>query len=382
MENFIYSNPVKILFGKGMISKIGKEASSLGKKALLVYGRESIKRNGVYDSIAESLSKFSIEFHEHPGVKPNPVISHVREGIKKARERNCDFIIAAGGGSVIDEAKAIAAGAKYQGDPWDFFCGKAKIESALPLITVLTLPATGSEMNSGFVVTNEQTLQKYSAGSVHSFPRTSILDPQTTFSLPEVQTSYGASDAAAHLLEGYLTTNDKDSEITDNYVFAVFKTIISSSRRILSDKNDYNARASMMWSATLALNGQQALGYKGISFPNHAIEHSLSAIYDMPHGLGLAIVIPAYMRHNIEKISGRLEKLGENVFHVSKSAKDAISAYESWLRKDLNLKTRLSENGISKDDIPKIAENAFGLAAMWGMGISKKEIEEILNRAF
>lgn len=382
MENFIYSNPVKILFGKGMLSKLGKEASFIGKKALLVYGKESIKKNGVYDLILKSLSKFSIEFYEHPGVKPNPTIAHVREGVKKAREVNCDFIIAAGGGSVIDEAKAIAAAVRYQGDPWDFFCGKAKIDSALPLITVLTLPATGSEMNCGFVVTNEQTLQKYSASSVHCFPKTSILDPQTTYSLPAVQTCYGASDAVAHLLEGYLTTNDKDSEITDNYVFAVFKTIMSSSRRILNDRSDYNARASMMWSATLAFNGLQALGYTGISFPNHAIEHALSAIYDMPHGLGLAIVIPAYMLYNIEKISDRLEKLGENVFNVSKSAKNTISAYEKWLKEDLNLKTKLSENAIAKEDIPKIAENAFELAQMWKMKITKKEIDEILKIAF
>ncbi|MEW5951276.1 MAG: iron-containing alcohol dehydrogenase [Elusimicrobia bacterium] len=381
MENFAYSNPVKILFGKSMINRIGKEASSFGKKALLVYGKSSIKSNGVYDQIVKSLQKASIEFEEHPGVKPNPIISHAREGVKKARETGCDLIIAAGGGSVIDEAKAIAAGIHYQGDLWDFFIGKAKINSALPLITVLTIPATGSEMNSGFVVTNEETKQKYSAGSFYSFPKVSILDPETGYSLPKEQTAYGASDAVAHLLEGYLTTCDEDSEITDNYVFAVFKTIISSCERIFKDPKDYNARASMMWAATLALNGQQALGYKNISFPNHAIEHSLSALYDMPHGLGLAIIIPAYMKHNISKISKRLAKLGGNVFKVSKDT-ETIKAYENWLRKDLNLKTKLSENSIPREDFSKIADNADGLIKLWGMGISKKETESILEKAF
>lgn len=379
MENFVFSNPVKIIFGRDTISRIGKEASRYGRKALLVYGKNSIKNNGVYAKITESLSKNSIEWIEHSGVKPNPVISHVREGIKKARENSCDIIIAAGGGSVIDESKAIAAGLKYQGDVWDFFIGKAQINSALPLLTVLTIPATGSEMNSGFVVTNEETAQKYSSGSPFSFPKVSILDPETTFTLPKEQAAYGASDAAAHLLEGYLTTSDADSEITDNYVFAVFKTIIRSTERIMSNPLDYSARASMMWSAALALNGQQALGYKKISFPNHAIEHSLSAIYDIPHGLGLAIVIPAYMKNSKDKIKERLEKLGREVFGV-KTAEDAVKSYEKWLS-SLGLNTRLSQNGISENDIEKLADNAMGLIKMWGMGLSKKEVMDILKLA-
>jgi len=380
MENFIFSNPVKIIFGKDTISRIGKESARYGKKALFVYGKNSLKKSGFYDKIIESLSKNSIECVEHPGVKPNPVISHVREGIKKAKENKCDFIIAAGGGSAIDESKAIATGYFYEGDVWDFFINKAKIDKALPLITILTIPATGSEMNSGFVITNEETAQKYSAHSPFSFPKVSILDPETTLTLPKEQSAYGASDAATHLLEGYLTTQNQDCEITDNYVFAVLKTIISSTERIMKDPQDYSARASMMWAASLALNGIQSLGYKKVQWPNHAIEHSLSALYDIPHGLGLAIILPAYMRHNIQRISQRIEKLGREIFKV-KTAKETVREYEKWLTEKLQLKIRLSENGIPTSEFEKISQNAIELIRMWGMGLSKKEILDILKLA-
>jgi hypothetical protein len=379
MENFVFSNPVKIIFGKGAISKIGKESQKFGKKALLVYGKNSIKNNGVYDTIIESFKKNSIEWIEHPGVKPNPILSHTREGIEKARANNCELIVAAGGGSVIDESKAIAAGVNYKQDVWDFFIGKAQITESLPLLTVLTIPATGSEMNSGFVITNEETKQKYSAGSFFSFPKTSILDPQTTFTLPKEQTAYGASDAVAHLLEGYLTTKDQDCEITDNYVFSIFKTVKNSTERILSNPNDYNARASMMWAATLALNGMQSLGYKKVQWPNHAIEHSLSAIYDMPHGLGLAIILPAYMKYSKNKIGERINKLGKEVF-LANSEDEAIVRYENWLR-NIGLKTKLSENSIFNKDFENIAENAMGLIKMWGMEINKKDVMAILKLA-
>ena len=200
MQNFIFHNPVRIIFGKGTIAKLGGEAAKAGKKALLVYGGGSIKKNGVYDAVTASLAESGVTVVEHPGVKPNPVLAHARDGVKKARENGCDMVIAAGGGSVIDEAKAIAAGAKYDGDIWDFFSGRARIKDALPIFTVLTLPATGSEMNQGCVITNEAAKQKFSAASPKLFPRVSILDPGTTMTLPASQVANGGVDALAHII--------------------------------------------------------------------------------------------------------------------------------------------------------------------------------------
>ena len=380
MQNFTFSNPTKILFGKAVVAKLGPEAAKAGKKALFVYGGGSIKKNGVYDVITAALAKEGIAVVEHGGVKPNPVLSHVRGGIKKAVENDCDLVVAAGGGSVIDEAKAIAAGAKYGGDVWDFFCGKAEIRGALPLFVALTLPATGSEMNSGCVVTKEETAQKFSAQGAPLFPRVSALDPETTLTLPRAQVANGAVDAIAHIIEGYFTTRDADAAVTDEIVHALARSVIASTERILKDPSDYNARASMMWSATLALNGLASCGYAGANFINHAIEHSLSALYDIAHGAGLAIVMPAWFKHHLETDGpARLAKFGAAVFGT-KTAEETIKAFEDFFRKT-GAPVRLSEAGIPAADIPRIAANAMGLIRLWGMKHEQPEIEKILGKA-
>lgn len=380
MQNFTFVNPTKIIFGKAVVAKLGPAAAAAGKKALLVYGGGSIKKNGVYDVLTGALRANGVEIVEHPGVKPNPVLSHVRAGIELAKTQGCDLVVAAGGGSVIDEAKAIAAGAKYPGDVWDFYCGKGEIREALPLFTALTLPATGSEMNGGSVVTNEAAAQKYSAHSPALFPRVSALDPETTLTLPREQVANGAVDAIAHIIEGYFTTKDADSEITDEVVHALARSIISSTRRILKDPADYNARASMMWSATLALNGLATCGYGGMNFINHAVEHALSAIYDIAHGAGLAIVMPAWFKHHLETSGpARLEKFGAAVFGV-KGAQETIKAFEDFFRQ-AGAPVRLPEAGIPAADIPKIAANAMGLIRLWGMKHEQPEIEKILRNA-
>lgn len=380
MQNFTFVNPTRILFGKAVVAKLGPEAARAGRKALFVYGGGSIKKNGVYDVLIETLTKNGVAVTEHAGVKPNPALSHVRAGIEKARAAGCDLIVAAGGGSVIDESKAIAAGVKYSGDVWDFFCGKAEIREALPLFTALTLPATGSEMNSGCVVTNEATAQKYSAQAPALFPRVSALDPETTLTLPREQVAYGAVDSIAHIIEGYFTTRDADAEVTDEIVHALARSVVASTLRILKDPADYNARASMMWSATLALNGLASCGYGGTSFINHAIEHSLSAIYDIAHGAGLAIVMPAWFKHHLETAGpARLEKFGAAVFGV-KGAAETIAAFEDFFRK-AGAPVRLPEAGIPAEDIPKIAANAMGLIRLWGMKHEQPEIERILRNA-
>ncbi|HAF95634.1 MAG: butanol dehydrogenase [Elusimicrobia bacterium GWF2_52_66] len=386
MKNFTFYNPVKIIFGKGTIEKIGAEAAVHGKTALLVYGKGSIKKNGVYAAVTQSLKASGLAFVEHEGVKSNPVLAHTREGIKKARENKCDLVIAAGGGSVIDESKAIAAGFKYSGDVWDFFSGKTAIKDAMPLLTVLTIPATGSEMNCGFVITNEETSQKFNAASPCSFPKVSIMDPLVTITLPKTQTANGAVDALAHIVEGYFTTKDKDAAITDELVHAIARSVIAGTDRILANPEDYNARASMMWSATLALNGLQALGYGGGSFINHAIEHSLSALYDIAHGAGLAIVMPAWFKYDL-KISGpeRLAKFGRSVFGVAaasdkEAAERTIASFEKWFSK-IGAPLKLSEVKIPAADIPKIAENAMGLITKWGIDCDRTSVEDILRKA-
>ncbi|OGS60073.1 MAG: hypothetical protein A3J79_04660 [Elusimicrobia bacterium RIFOXYB2_FULL_62_6] len=381
MQNFTFYNPVKIIFGRGTVPKIGPEAAKAGKIALLVYGGGSVKKNGVYAALTESLAKSGVAFVEHSGVKPNPVLSHTREGVIKAKMNGCDLVIAAGGGSVIDEAKAIAAGAKYGGDVWDFFCGKARVSEALPLFTILTIPATGSEMNCGCVVTNEQTLQKFSAIGPALFPRASILDPEATMTLPPAQTANGAVDALAHIIEGYFTTTDRDAAITDEVVHAIARSVIASTDRITADPKDYGARASMMWSATLALNGLQGLGYGGGNFINHALEHSLSAIYDIAHGAGLAIIMPAWFRYHLKSDGPkRLEKFGKAVFGTD-TAGQTIEAFEGWFRK-IGAPLKLSEVNIPAADIPKIAENAMGTIKSWQIdGYDRKTVEEILNAA-
>lgn len=384
MENFIYSNPTKIIFGKNTVSRIGKESLKYGKKALMVYGKSSIKNNGVYNIIVDCLKKNNIDFVEHSGVKPNPILSHVKEGILKFKENNCDFIIAAGGGSVIDESKAISAGVFYEGDVWDFFIDKAEIKKTAPLLVILTIPATGSESNGGSVVTNERTLQKYSAHSHLLFPKVSILDPTTTFSLPEIQTAYGCVDAISHLSEGFFTTSDRDSIITDNYVYAVIKSLIEATDRIFKNPKDYNARATFMWSATLALNGQQALGYKSVEFVNHIIEHSLSAIYDIPHGLGLSIIFSGFLKYLIEKKDlERILKFGNAIFNIEndgtkKNAKKTVEKIEE-LFINMGLKIRLCENSIFESDFNKIADNSLELGKLWGWSYSKEDVLKILN---
>ncbi len=380
MQNFDFSNPVRIVFGRGVIPELGPAAAKAGRKALLVYGGGSIKKNGVYEALTRALRENGVAFAEHSGVKPNPVLSHVRAGVAKARAEGCDMIIAAGGGSVIDESKAIAAGAKYGGDVWDFFCGKAEVESALPLFTALTIPATGSEMNSGCVVTNEETRQKYSAGGPALFPRVSALDPEATMTLPREQSAYGAVDAIAHIIENYFTTSDADNAVTDELVHAVARSVIASTRRIMKDPKDYNARASMMWSATLALNGLANCGYGGGGFINHAIEHSLSAFYDIPHGAGLAIVIPAWAGKYLERGGrARLENFGRGVFGEA-TAEGTIKAMEAFFR-EVGAPVRLGELKIPAADIPKVAANAAATVKLWGMEMQQPEIEEILRAA-
>ncbi len=378
MKNFRYFNPVCIYFGKGVLSRLGKEVSKLGKKALFVYGMGSIKRTGLYDRVVEQLKEAGVEFVEHGGVKPNPVLSHTREGVEKAKKENVDVILAVGGGSVIDEAKAIAAGAKADCDVWDFFEFKAIVKDALPIVTVLTISGTGSEMNAGLVITNEEKKAKFGFRAEPLYPKVSFLDPTLTFTVPPDQTAYGAVDAFTHVSEVYCNC-DVNHDLPKGIMESIMKTIVKWAPVAVKEPENYEARAELMWASSLALCGITWCGVGDLTLPAHMIEHSLSALYDVAHGAGLAIVTPGWMKYMREARKEQLEAFAKGVFGVE-GIDEGIESFERWL-KELNCPTRLSDIGVKSSDIPEIAENAYQLSVAWGMSdfYTVEVIKEILN---
>lgn len=386
MQNFTFENPTKILFGKGMIARIGGEAARFGTKALLVYGSGSIKKNGVYDQVVASLNEAKLPFAEFNGVKSNPVLSHTLKGIEAARSEKADVVIAVGGGSVIDEAKTIAAGVKATpgDDIWDFFTFKKKITGALPILTVLTLSASASEMNNGAVITKEEGAQKLAINSPFIQPKTSVLDPSTLFSLSPGYTAYGSVDIITHMLEGYFNNREPESPLQDRLVEGLMKTVMESTETALKDPQNYNARANIMWSATLGFNGTTTAGMGFVSYPAHMIEHSLSALYDIAHGAGLSIVLPGWMQYAVKKGPAKFARLAREVFSISKSdetetALAGIAALKSWFA-SIGSPVLLKEANIPESDIGKIADNASNTAAVWGMkAYTKDVIAEVLN---
>ena len=380
MRDFVFHNPTKIVFGKGKVKQIGEEIKSFGiKKVLLLYGRGSIKKNGVYDDVTNSLNENGIDWIEVSGVKPNPVLSKVHEAIAVARKENVEAILAVGGGSVIDSAKTVAAGFYYEGDIWDAFIGKYKVEKSLPIFVVLTISATGSEMNGGAVITNEKTNQKYSFWSFTSYPKVSIIDPTVQFSLPREQTVYGGVDAIVHVLEYYFD-GAKGRILMDRIMESIIKTIMESVEKLIEDPKDYDARSNLAWSATLALNGLTSAGSFGGDWSSHAIEHSLSALYDIPHGAGLAIITPAWMRYVMEEDKEKFERFAKEIFGKS-SAEEGIDAFKSWLE-SVGAPTSLRDAGIPESDIEKITDNA-AMRAPFGKlkKLYRKDIKEILKLA-
>jgi alcohol dehydrogenase YqhD (iron-dependent ADH family) len=384
MQPFVFHNPTEIVFGAGMVDKVGTYAAKQGGKALLVYGRSSVKTTGVYDRVTASLAAAGLSWVDHGGVKSNPVLSHVREGVALAKQEQVDVIVAVGGGSVLDESKAIAAGALCDHDVWDFFV-QTKVEKALPLVTVLTLAATGSEMNSGGVVTNEETAQKFNIGSPHLFPKTSILDPELTYTVPADYTAYSAVDAISHLIEGYFTSPDRATPLQDRFVEGLVRTIMESTEQILAQPDHADARATMMWAATWALNGLSTAGIGLYQFPNHMIEHSLSALYDIAHGAGLSIVIPGWMNYAAEKNPAKFAQFGRRVFDCTLEddaacARFAADALKAWFG-TIGSPVTLGEGQIPEEEISAIAENATMLANKWGLKAYTAEvIADILNR--
>ncbi|UTL71837.1 iron-containing alcohol dehydrogenase [Bacillus halotolerans] len=387
MENFTYYNPTKLIFGKGQLEQLRKEVKQYGKNVLLVYGGGSIKRNGLYDQVTGILKEEGAAVYELPGVEPNPRLATVEKGIDLCRQHDIDFLLAVGGGSVIDCTKAIAAGVKYDGDAWDIFSKKVTAEDALPFGTVLTLAATGSEMNPDSVITNWETNEKFVWGSNVTHPRFSILDPENTFTVPENQTVYGMVDMMSHVFEQYFH-NVENTPLQDRMCFAVLQTVIETGPKLLEDLENYKHRETILYAGTIALNGTLQMGYFG-DWASHTMEHAVSAVYDIPHAGGLAILFPNWMRYTLDTNVGRFKNLMLNMFDIDTEGKtdkeivlegiDKLSAF--WT--SLGAPSRLSDYDIGEEKLELIADIAAKEMEHGGFGnfqkLNKDDVLAILR---
>lgn len=372
MYPFEYCIPTKIVFGEGTVSRIGEILSDYGKKVLMVsYDQPLLESIGCYHTIVDAVGQAGLTLYEKYGIKSNPSIETVREYAQFAKDEGIDVILAVGGGSVIDSCKFIAAAAKCAGDPWDFFTGKQAITDALPLVTITTIPATSSEMNSGAVITNEKLQRKEGMYSPFFFPKVSILDPTLTYQLPPKLTAYSMADAMSHLLEGYLTHRDANAPIQDGMMETLMKSIMQATRKVLKDPGDREARAVLMWACALAWNGFPVAGVGAYGAPMHVFGHSLSALYDTPHGASLSIVMPHWMRYDMKTDHKPYVKFARNVFGIAvedeqQAGAMAIDQFESWLT-EIGAPTSFAQFDIPTDRIRELAENAAVTAQAWGL---------------
>lgn len=384
MNDFTFYNPVKLIFGKEQLAKLADELPAYGQKVLVVYGGGSIKRNGLYDEVMKVLQEIGMEVFELGGVDPNPRVSTARKGAKICKENEIDVLLAVGGGSVIDCTKLIACAAKYDGDAWDIVTKKAKPIDALPFGTVLTLAATGSEMNAGSVITNEETKEKYGWGSPYSFSKFSILDPTYTLSVPKDQTVYGIVDMMSHIIEQYFN-EATNTPIQDEMCEGVLRTIIKEGPKLVEDLENYELRKTILLAGTLGLNGFLRLGYQG-DWATHEIEHAVSAVYDIPHAGGLAILFPHWMRYNVSVNPQRFAKFAQNVFGVNPEGKTTEEvAYEGINRlrtfwSTIGAPQTLADYGIDDSMISVMAEKATinGEVGRFSK-LGKQDVEEILR---
>lgn len=359
MLNFVFSNTTKIIFGRDTEKQVGEEIAEWGKKVLLHYGGGHIVRSGLKDIVTNSLKEAGIEYVELGGVKPNPRLSLVNEGIQLCRKQNVDFILAVGGGSVIDSAKAIGIGVPYEGDVWDFYTGKAAAEETLPVGVVLTLPASGSEASASSVITNEEGWLKRGCGGSAMRPTFAIMNPELTFSLPPYQTACGLADMMAHVMERYFTSV-QDVGLTDRLCEAVLRSIIDYGPVVMEEPENYNARANIMWAGTIAHNDLLHTGRVG-DWASHNIEHELSGIYDVAHGAGLAIVFPAWMkyvyRHDVDRFvqfAVRVWGVEQDHYYPERTAIEGIRRLQEFFRQ-IGLPTTLREAEIPDDRLEEMA---------------------------
>ncbi|NLB17178.1 MAG: iron-containing alcohol dehydrogenase [Syntrophomonadaceae bacterium] len=387
MLNFNLQIPTRILFGKDKVNELGKEILKYGNRVLLVYGGGSIKSCGLYERIIQILNEKEISFVELSGVQPNPRITSVCQGVELCRENRVELVLAVGGGSVIDCAKIIAAGVMHDGEPWDFFQGKARIGKALPIGTVLTLAATGSEMNLNAVISNEETDEKIGVGGTSLYPKFSILDPTLTFTVPSNQTAAGTADIISHIFEQYFSPTP-GCFVQDRMAESMLKTCIYYGPIAIAEPENYEARANLMWTSTLALNGLLSTG-KVTDWGVHQIEHVISAIYDVTHGLGLAILIPSWMRQVLnEQTVTKLAEYARRVWAIHGDddlavAKQGINKTEEFFR-SLGLAASLKEIGVDESRLEEIADQAtINQVPLGAFGeLSRNDVLNILKSAY
>ena len=374
MENFSFCNPTQIEFGRDKEKNIGKYISQNGvKKVLLVYGSKRVIEDGLFDVVIKSLKENGVDFIAFGGVVSNPILGTIQNAIKIAKDEQVDGVLSLGGGSVLDSSKAIAVGTLYDVDVWDFFLGKEQIKKALPIFDIITLAATGSEMNGYAVVTNEKTKQKFSIWSPLVYPKVSVINPELQKSVSKEYLVYSATDIIAHTIEGYFTAKIQPKYMS-RQVENIIKTVIETTEILIKNPDDYNARGEFAWAATNALNGTTTVGTAGFSFPNHLIEHALSALYNVPHGAGLSVVIPAWAKWYYKQNEAQFIRFAKEIFGKN-TALEGIEALESWFNK-IGTPTRLNQFGLDKSNISDIIENLS-----YQQDFSKEDLENILINA-
>lgn len=353
MNNFVFQNPTKLIFGKGMIAQLSTEIPTT-KKVLITFGGGSVKKNGVYEQVKEALANHDVT--EFWGIEPNPAVETLREAIDLGKRLKADFVLAVGGGSVIDGSKLIAAGIAYDGDAWDLVKNNALAKHTVDLGAVLTLPATGSEMNSGAVISNLEKQEKLVFGSPTSFPKFSILDPQVTYSLPKFQLGCGIVDTFVHIMEQYMTF-PSNSMVMDRWAEGLLQTLVTLAPRIMEDQTNYDVMSNFMLTATMALNGFIAMGTPQ-DWATHMIGHELTAFKGITHGVSLAIVYPSMLQVMINDKMDKLVQYAERVWGIidgtpEEKAKAAIKKTEQFFR-SVNIPTKLSEVDVYEDTVKDI----------------------------
>ena len=381
MKNFSYHNPTRIEFGTGKEENIGQYISEYGvSKILIVYGSERIKQTGLFDKVAKSLTNNGISFETLGGVQSNPLLSKVYEGVEIAKSKNVEAVLAIGGGSVLDSSKSIAAGAKYDGDVWDFFTYKAVPNKALKIFDIMTLAATGSEMNNFAVVTKDETKEKFSLAGSGTYPTVSVINPELQATVGNDYLAYSAADIFAHSLDMYLSATYLP-EYMAGYVENILKTVIRTTDTLLVDAANYEARGEFAWAATQALNFTTFCGIENSRYDTHFLEHTLSAEYNIAHGAGLSILMPAWMKWQKQFLPERFDRFAKVMFNAE-GADAGIEALKGWYSK-IGAPVTLKEGKIPEKDIPMLLEKLSVVAKIWGAEAlyTKEMITTVLENA-
>ncbi len=385
MNSFVYDIPTKVYFGSDQLGHLGDELKRFGNRVLLTYGGGSIKKTGLYDRVTAEIRRAGLELFELSGIEPNPRVDSVRKGAELCRREKIDVLLAVGGGSVIDATKFIGAGTFYDGDPWELSTGKGEINACLPIVTVLTLSATGSEMDTGGVISNPETKDKLGRMDPHMLPKVSFLDPVNTYTVSAYQTACGSADILSHLFEVYFNMQP-DLYMLDCFMEGLMKTVIRYTPVAIEKPDDYEARANLMWASSWAINGF-VNGGKEQEWTCHPIEHEVSAIYDITHGLGLAIITPRWMEYCLDETTvSKYRQFAVNVFGIDENeppmsaAKAAIAKLSDFLFGTLGLKSTFSALGIDDSNFALMARKACEGKAIHGFKtLTPDDVEKILR---